>query len=226
MAHVGIPTLYAGALFRSQLEAHWAAYLDLLGWRWTYEPFDLLSAGSRPGHIPDFAIIFPHQTVMLSIKPYTREEEMRVFAEDELEPVNWAGEWMVGGAGGPWEEMRGSCILGLLSQAVYGPDGPARSWASGAVGVCGMGNPDNPHLSLQHVEQEFSCYVCGDYPGGTIHNLSREYLGSGIATAFALWQHAGNTVRWRARHPESADRKRLTGPTWDKSGWPHWDSLL
>lgn len=43
-------TTYAGSRFRSRLEAKWAAFFDLVGWRWTYEPFD------TTGYIPDFLI--------------------------------------------------------------------------------------------------------------------------------------------------------------------------
>ncbi|HYE98510.1 MAG TPA: hypothetical protein VEJ18_06335 [Planctomycetota bacterium] len=45
-----IPTVYAGVQFRSRLEARWAAYFDLWGVRWQYEPLDL------NGYIPDFVI--------------------------------------------------------------------------------------------------------------------------------------------------------------------------
>lgn len=43
-----IPTRYKNALFRSRLEARWAAFADLAGWKWRYEPIDL------QGWIPDF----------------------------------------------------------------------------------------------------------------------------------------------------------------------------
>lgn len=46
----GIPTDYAGTHFRSRLEARWAAFFDLVGWSWTYEPFD------AEDYIPDFLI--------------------------------------------------------------------------------------------------------------------------------------------------------------------------
>jgi hypothetical protein len=46
----GIPTTYRGTNFRSRLEARWAAFFDLIGWRWTYEPID------AKGYIPDFLI--------------------------------------------------------------------------------------------------------------------------------------------------------------------------
>lgn len=45
-----IETRYSGCLFRSRLEARWAAMFDLLGWKWTYEPFDL------NGWVPDFLL--------------------------------------------------------------------------------------------------------------------------------------------------------------------------
>ena len=48
-----IPTKYAGVQFRSRLEAKWAAFMDLVGWSWEYEPFDL------SGWIPDF-FVWPH----------------------------------------------------------------------------------------------------------------------------------------------------------------------
>lgn len=46
----GIPTTYSGTAFRSRLEARWAAFFDLVGWTWVYEPFD------ATGWIPDFLI--------------------------------------------------------------------------------------------------------------------------------------------------------------------------
>ena len=39
-------TEYAGTVFNSRLEAHWAAFFDVVGWPWLYKPFDL--AGWSP----------------------------------------------------------------------------------------------------------------------------------------------------------------------------------
>ena len=36
-----IPTAYRGRIYRSRLEARWAAFFDLLGWEHEYEPYDL-----------------------------------------------------------------------------------------------------------------------------------------------------------------------------------------
>lgn len=61
-----VPTTYGGVRFRSRLEARWAAFYDLLGWRWDYEPLDLahtrltrrdVKPGNMPlGHTPDFCV--------------------------------------------------------------------------------------------------------------------------------------------------------------------------
>lgn len=58
-----IPTRYAGTEFRSRLEATWAAFFDLLGWTWEYEPIDL------PGWIPDFILTGPAGRVLVEVKP-------------------------------------------------------------------------------------------------------------------------------------------------------------
>ena len=49
---VARPTEYKGVMFRSRLEARYAAFFDLVGWEWDYEPHDL------SGWIPDFLVKF------------------------------------------------------------------------------------------------------------------------------------------------------------------------
>ncbi len=63
------PTYYADVLFRSRLEATWAAFFDLCGWSWEYEPLDLR------GWTPDFRItlqslVSGNKTVLAEVKPY------------------------------------------------------------------------------------------------------------------------------------------------------------
>lgn len=50
MKIAAIPTKYNGVQFRSRLEARWAAFFDLMNWKWQYEPVDF------KGWIPDFVI--------------------------------------------------------------------------------------------------------------------------------------------------------------------------
>ena len=71
------PTLYAGVMFRSRLEARWAAFFELLGWEWRYEPIDF------DGWTPDFYLKFPcshsecngYHDLYVEVKPYSRDEE-------------------------------------------------------------------------------------------------------------------------------------------------------
>ncbi len=112
-----IPTKYAGVQFRSRLEARWAAFFDLLGWRWEYEPIDLA------GYIPDFIVTGflgrGRQDILVEVKPITeRFEPQRVTprgsaftTNDHGLPVSdecamairtiassgWRGPWQVNG---------------------------------------------------------------------------------------------------------------------------------
>lgn len=70
----GITTHYGKTIFRSRLEARWAAFFDLRGWAWTYEPFD----GS--GYIPDF-LIKGERPFIVEIKPATTLEEYEAAME-------------------------------------------------------------------------------------------------------------------------------------------------
>ena len=72
------PTIYRGVEFRSRLEARYAAFFDLLDWRWSYEPLDLV------GWTPDFGVGIPcghsecvaagetlmHHELLVEVKPY------------------------------------------------------------------------------------------------------------------------------------------------------------
>jgi len=66
------PTMYNGVQYRSRLEARWAAFFDLIGWKHEYEPIDL------PGWSPDFRVVFPcghsechgSHTLLVEVKPY------------------------------------------------------------------------------------------------------------------------------------------------------------
>lgn len=61
-----VPTEYRGFVFRSRLEATWAAFFDNAGFGWQYEPYDL------SGWCPDFVIThhdFLPKEMMVEVKP-------------------------------------------------------------------------------------------------------------------------------------------------------------
>jgi hypothetical protein len=73
------PTLYKGTMFRSRLEARWAAFFDLAGWEWQYEPIDLM------GWTPDFYVRFHcghsecdgYHDLLVEVKPYFAIDQFR-----------------------------------------------------------------------------------------------------------------------------------------------------
>jgi hypothetical protein len=55
-------TIYGGVVFRSRLEATWAAFFDIEGLPWAYEPIDL------DGWVPDFAL-WLKRPIYVEVKP-------------------------------------------------------------------------------------------------------------------------------------------------------------
>src|SRR5580658_3875763 len=84
------PTTYAGVNFRSRLEARWAAFFNLLGWQWEYEPVDL------EGWVPDFEITIPchgnhvyhHHVVLAEVKPFKSLKDFAGLPVDLLNEVS------------------------------------------------------------------------------------------------------------------------------------------
>ena len=76
------PTTYDGCLFRSRLEARWAAFFDLIGIKWEYEPYDFTN------WVPDFLLTLrcPYNdcsfsnnahthTLLAEVKPFKSVDE-------------------------------------------------------------------------------------------------------------------------------------------------------
>lgn len=59
-----IPTTYAGTRFRSRLEARWAAFFDIRGVEWDYEPLDF------DGWTPDFRLKPAGHEIFAEVKPF------------------------------------------------------------------------------------------------------------------------------------------------------------
>lgn len=69
-----VQTKYNNRIFRSRLEATWAALFDLLDWDWEYEPFDL------DGWFPDFIVSNKKHgkgELLIEVKPYILGEDLK-----------------------------------------------------------------------------------------------------------------------------------------------------
>lgn len=78
-----IKTKYAGVTFRSRLEANWAAFFDLMGWKWEYEPIDL------DGWSPDFLLRGSDgMEVFVEVKPVTQINQLSGVEKYIRDPVS------------------------------------------------------------------------------------------------------------------------------------------
>ena len=180
-----IPTKYQGVQFRSRLEAKWAAFFDLLNWRWEYEPFD------RAGWIPDFVIFGARQHVLLEVKPTTFKDKLFDDTKGEIENALLPDEEAV-------------IVSYFLPQAECSPEFECVGYL--AERNCYIDGNGNEKLSIDWqraplVERDGSIGFCseyghyrdrvsGDYSGGTWGNVPAEIS--------KRWRTAGNATQW---HP-------------------------
>jgi hypothetical protein len=178
-----IETRYADHLFRSRLEARWAALFDILAWQWVYEPFD------GDGYVPDF-LIQGDYPVLVEVKPSTTLKELSQYvARIDSGLPDWAGDVLIVGAtpsmpSAYWNE-RNPAIGWLGEKADEFDDG--RSWDEGAWRTCSICS----HVAFFHSVQTYTCRPCGHYDGGN--------LGMPMFNLKELWGRAHEATRWTAR---------------------------
>lgn len=175
------PTMYKGVQYRSRLEARWAAFFDLIGWKHEYEPIDL------QGWSPDFRVEFecghsecPKTHVLLvEVKPYFRIEQFAghpcmdypygfndsMVPHIPLRSDSSDEEWAT------YNERRRKAVEQFRIEI------PAD--ASAAFGA----NPEVTYWQMSHGS------------GGGVTSLI-DWIPRGYSE---LWRKAGNTVQWRPR---------------------------
>jgi hypothetical protein len=180
-----IETVYRRHTFRSRLEARWAAFFDILGWDWTYEPIDC------DYYIPDFTLDGGRE-VLVEVRPCTRYGELYAHAgrvEAALRGGCWTRDYLVVGARVGWAgEYDCFPVLGVLGDNMAGcgdcPDG----WAVAPAlwhrcMACGQ-------LAFHHDEQSFASRPCGHYDGdGYLACTSLDELRE-------MWGEAHRLTRW------------------------------
>ncbi len=165
--HRGIPT----TRFRSRIEARWAAFFDLMGWPWEYEPLDLA------GYVPDFVLtIGSGPGLLVEVKGEMTMEELAA-NRPKIEGSGWAGEAMI--VGGRLFEDDGAAVLGVLFGDSFGMAGHDVA----IVGVCGACGKRLPSAR----DGSWHCRGCG----------ARKPDAVDLAEVRAVWRAAGNAVQWR-----------------------------
>jgi len=202
----GIPTTYSGTRFRSRLEGRWAAFFDLIEWRWIYEPFD------GEGWIPDF-LIQGRSPFLVEVGPCATDDEYNAKAgktRAAFPPVNVYCERIAHEECGHGDDYiiqtapeRVTLVVGVA--ALYEPrelvsgeaagflttDGAADWWAPAIWGLCSTCN----QICVTHAWGAYIHFPCGHWSDNTEW---RSDLGWMLNDR---WQQAANFVQWRAKRP-------------------------
>ena len=202
-----IQTTYAGVKFRSRLEARWAAFFDLAGWPWEYEPFDLHQ------WIPDFRLTGAHRVLCevkpIDFAPLTEAECGKAAMTGAANVQRVVDEW--DGALEVDEENRlmrrrdfpydhEILVLGLapvmLSDKPHWYE-PAlgvflrEQWETGGPDIALFGSGYETVLDFRAQCGSFAYRIGGQHDGD--HHLK----GASDGVIDKLWKEAGNRVQWR-----------------------------
>lgn len=182
----GIPTIYNGVQYRSRLEARWAAFFDLLGWKYQYEPFEL------PGWIPDFLLLGAWPT-LVEVKPVLEfPEDIALEIEDACLPDH---ELLIVGCTIPIGE-RPSLNNFWIDRGPFGWLGEEMEEGSVCWGdACfGRWRAGGGRFGFCHSEQSFTDRISGGYDGGCHGDIHFEWK-----EVLDLWNRAGNLTQWRGK---------------------------
>lgn len=174
----GIPTTYRGILFRSRVEARWAAAFDRMGWLWEYEPIDL------DGYIPDFLVSMGGARILIEIKHSPDESELDR-AKDKIEASGWHGEAVV--LRDYLDDTSSEPVIGWFGEVEVGPDGEQFAWGEARAFRC----LSCGEISILASDGSWRCRGCG-VDGGNSH------VGSVEGSMAEIWAWACNRAQWRA----------------------------
>lgn len=177
---------YKGIEFRSWTEARWAAWFDLAGWIWAYEPEGF------GNYIPDF-IIPTKKPLLVEVKPQYSLSEIHSAAWPKLRESGWAGEALIlGGTISPYvgPDAIPGCV-GLLAER------HADAWDWGPAILCwtdgtddsGQEIPMGAHFGVYHYHGDHVCRVC--------HQRHARLSDLELYRSQALHNEAHNLTKWK-----------------------------
>ena len=198
LRHKARPTEYAGVLFRSRLEASWAAFFDELGWTWEYEPYDL------DGWTPDFIIKGKSENVFVEVKPldldrlpnwddlmgFPELEKVRKFlrfAKSAQDPEKAEPPEVLILGNAPFEIKDHGPVLGLIYSTCFEKTG---FYSHGAIIEFGR---EGFYYDFRSQWMSYRHRLSGVYYGGHVDNILDDFCVS------SPWRSARNQTQWRPR---------------------------
>jgi len=204
-----IPTTYAGVNFRSRLEARWAAFFDLCGWKWDYEPFDL------DGWAPDF-MLKGKVKALVEVKPinFADAEDAAIKQAKIVADKAFRAASAISPPRKPIDEMAEEEFDSYVEESKSRPqyeivvvgNGPFKndSWNRWGLGVFALDDfCDQDFADLFYGEEtaldyaarynNFQYRIGGQHEGdGHLHRIYDD-------TPEHLWREAGNLVQWKRK---------------------------
>ena len=182
MEPYGIPTRYKGVQYRSRLEARWAVFFELLGWKAIYEPEDL------QGWIPDFAIIGA-STTYAEIKPLYEGEDSTGHVKKILAATPQREVLLLGTSIGDVDEMGTGPRLGQFV---------SEEWGTGPddLAILTYYTAQPPGWDFHAMTGSYKLRIRGIADGD--HHLHDTDAAYAISQGEALWIDAGNVVQYKA----------------------------
>lgn len=195
-----IPTRYSGVQFRSRLESRWAAFFDLVGWRWEYEPIDLA------GYIPDLILNFESGPLLVEIKPALLAIECND-ACDKI--IKSASEWLgyAPSDENSWTKRTRDCAV-LGASPTCGTSAWSAREAFGIISDIGWSGSRWSDLQIRECDHGWTMTsFLGGW--GCVRERPRDArrsecgaIGSNDGpmprAIHSIWREAGNRVQWRA----------------------------
>lgn len=177
-----IPTRYNGVNFRSRLEARWAAFFDLCGWTWEYEPFDLR------GWIPDFRL---EGRLLVEIKPIDMGEPFELKLLGDLAKCRVAPDRSE-------VLILGLAPFGVDETGAYEADDGTTASIGALVEIGGDFLSDR--ALIKH-SPDGSLDIGGDGISwhGRLGKSEPKAPTISVARMVELWRQAGNAVQWSPR---------------------------
>jgi hypothetical protein len=201
-----VKTYYRDRLFRSRLEARWAAFFDLCGWGWEYEPSEFTSSN----WLPDFAILGAEGPILTEVKPIDRFDQAVADRIDRAVPV------LLGRTDkDPTVYKFEALLLGVrpLLMADEYPSDFQLGWLRDDLGAWGQaelgrwvgseyvrgqwkgeGHKAHDQIGFRHEYNSFHDRITGRYDGGCRGDLELKR-----AEIDQLWAEATNVVQWKRR---------------------------
>jgi hypothetical protein len=203
-----IETEYNERRYRSRLEAKWAAFFDLCGWRAEYEPFDLGEWS------PDFLIRGRRTEILIEVKPILVIDVPTIWKmHTAAEKSGFKGDLL----------LLGTCpTVGRLGWLC---SNEIPCWNDGKPGIGSErdGYPREMQMIPWFVAAEFTDTKRPDFTVGICYEKTRSGMDDGMIRgepsilnyefhpdgevnpvttlydATKIWSKAANAVRWRGR---------------------------